>query len=52
MEPLDEIDKQMGWLSAFLQAAQQSSELNRKAAIRTAWAVGFGMVSSILGTLR
>lgn len=51
MEPLDRVQTQMDWIIAIMKANADSANLNRKAAIWTAWAVGLSVASSLLGAL-
>ncbi len=51
IEPLDPVQAQMDWIVAIMKANAGSADLNRKAAIWTAWAVGLSVASSLLGVL-
>jgi hypothetical protein len=49
MEPLDHVQAQSHWIGGLLKASTESSELNKRAALWTAWAVGLGALGSIAG---
>ena len=49
MEPLDPIQAQMDWIVAVMQPGAKSADLNRKAAISTAWALGLALVQPFSG---
>jgi hypothetical protein len=51
IEPVEQSQAQMGWIVAIMDANAKSADLNRKAAIWTAWAVGLSVASGLFGTI-
>jgi hypothetical protein len=51
LEPVEPTQSQQGWTMAILEALSKSAAFNARAAKWTAWAVGLGSVSAILGAL-
>jgi hypothetical protein len=51
VEPGELSLSQMGWLAALMEASSKSAELNRTAALWTAWSVGLSAAASIAGNL-
>lgn len=47
----DELMGQGQWLATILHDSMEAANLNRKAALMTAWSVGIGAVASILGSI-
>jgi hypothetical protein len=51
LEPVEPVQSQQGWTVAILEALSKSAAFNARAAKWTAWTVGLGSVSAILGAL-
>ena len=51
MEPVDRVQANEDWIVAVLDASQKSADLNKKAAILTAWAVVLGGLSAVVDSL-
>lgn len=51
IEPVDPHLSQAQWIVALLQTADKSGELNRSAALWTAWSVALSAATTLLGVL-
>jgi hypothetical protein len=51
IEPSDQDMKNMAWTAAMLRASTAAAEMNRKAAILTAWSVVLSAVSALMGAI-
>jgi hypothetical protein len=52
IEPGEPLQAHMDWIAALIEASNKSGDLNRKAAIWTAWAVGWSTASALLGIIQ
>jgi hypothetical protein len=52
IEPGDSSGSDKAWIAALIVASSKSGDLNRKAAIWTAWAVGWSAASALLGLIQ
>lgn len=51
LEPVDPMQAQSEWIVALIQTATKSGNLNRRAAVWTAWATGFGAAAAAVSAV-